>query len=56
MNHKIGAIYQLLLKYQYGTWTIPLFKGHLVLKVVGKSPAEVEAARAQLGSAAPSAP
>ena len=32
MNHKFGAIYHILLKFQYATWTINPFKGHLVLK------------------------
>ena len=32
MNHKLGAIYRILLESDYGIWTINSFKGHLVLK------------------------
>ena len=30
MDHKIGAIYQILLRYQHAIWTIKPFEGYLV--------------------------
>ena len=33
MNHKIRAIYHILIQSQYGIWTINPLEGHLVLKV-----------------------
>ena len=38
MNHKIGAIYHILFKSQYGIWTVNPYKGHVVLKVNSEIP------------------
>ena len=41
MNRRIGAIYHILLYFQYDIWTTKLFEGQLVLKVLKSSDVEV---------------